>query len=89
LGALLGEPMKHRWKTDYIYQGKTYKSINGVIDIPVEIQALNPYKEVKEQKTASNEKLDLVKKAHELGLGSPSQLERNSIETLKKKIEEA
>jgi hypothetical protein len=90
LGALLGEPMKHNWKMDYIYEGKLYKSINGIVELPVEVKSINPIKEdVEEQKTTSNEKLDLVKKAHELGLGSPSQLERNSIETLKKKIEEA
>jgi hypothetical protein len=88
MGALLGEPMKHNWKMDYIYEGVTYKCINGVVDLPVEIQKLNPIKEVKAT-PEPDEKAELVKMAVELGIDSKSKLERNSIETLKKKIEEA
>jgi hypothetical protein len=80
--------MKHKWNTDYIYKGKLYKSINGVIDIPVEIQSLNPFTEAKTI-LEPDEKTELIKMAVELGLGAESTLKRNSIETLKKKIEEA
>jgi hypothetical protein len=91
MGALLGEPMKHNWKMDYIYEGVTYKCINGVVDLPVEIQKLNPIKEEseKDEKIFNSEKDELVSMAVELGLGAESTLKRNSIETLKKKIEEA
>ena len=43
--------MKHNFNQDYVYEGKIYKCVNGVIDIPVEIQNLNPIKpEVKSDK---------------------------------------
>ena len=80
--------MKHNWKMDYIYEGETYKSINGIVDLPVEIQAIYPIKEVKTT-PKPDEKEELIKMAVELGLGAESTLKRNSIETLKKKIEEA
>lgn len=89
MGALLGEHMKHKWNMDYIHEGTLYKTINGVVDLPVEIQKLNPIKEEPEDKIFNSEKDELVDKAHGLGLGSPSTLKRLSIETLKERIEEA
>lgn len=75
--------MKHKYNKSFIYEGKLYKPVDGVIDIPVRIKKLNPIEE------EIDAKAELVKEAHSLGLGSPSTLKRLSEETLKEKIEEA
>lgn len=85
--------MKHSFNQDYIHEGKIYKSINGIIDIPVRIEKLNPLedivKELGNKAEVLDDKAELIKMAVELGCGAESSLKRNSIETLKKKIEEA
>lgn len=79
---------KHKCNQNVILDGKTYKPVQGIVELPIKMDKLNPVKEVKEE-PKENEKDLLVKKAHELGLGSPSTLKRLSEETLKERIEEA
>jgi len=69
--------------------GKSYRVVNGVLTVPFEINA--PFailiEEIKEESTDNKD--ELIKLAVELGVDSESKLKRNSIETIKKKIEEA
>ncbi|MGB3512168.1 MAG: hypothetical protein WBA93_23605, partial [Microcoleaceae cyanobacterium] len=53
----------------------------GYVYLPKKDERYNPV----EEKTEEN--IDLIKQANELGLGSPSTLKRLSEETLKERIE--
>ncbi len=66
-----------------IYKGHTYRSVGREVLLPEIVPMFNPVQEEKDDKEA------LIAKAVELGCGAESSLKRNSIETLKKKIEEA
>lgn len=66
-----------------IWNGCTFKSVGREVYLPEAVPMYNPVIEEKDDKE------DLVNKAHELGLGSPSTLKRLSVETLKERIEEA
>lgn len=66
-----------------IWNGCTFKSVGREVYLPEAVPMYNPVIERKDDKE------DLVNKAHELGLGSPSTLKRLSVETLKERIEEA
>ena len=70
--------------------GSLYKSHGGIVDCPHELPAqFIKLEEMKMAKPVLSEKDELIKMAVELGVGAESSLKRNSIETLKKKIEEA
>lgn len=75
--------VKHKIDKIVIFEGKTYIPQNGIVELPKKDGRYNPVEE------ENNEKDELVKKAVELGCGAESSLKRNSVETLKKKIEEA
>ncbi len=69
-----------------IYKGATYRSNGRVVMLPESVAMFNP---VEEEKSELSEKDLLIIEAVKLGCGAESSLKRNSIETLKKKIEEA
>lgn len=83
---------KYKWKIDFVLDGKEYKPVNGILSLPTKVKSMEKYliTETKEpvKEPVKDEKELLVKKANELGLGSPSILKRNTIETLRKKIAE-
>lgn len=66
-----------------IWNGCTFKSVGREVYLPEAVEMYNPVVGEKDDKE------DLVNRAHELGLGSPSTLKRLSVETLKERIEEA
>jgi len=86
-----------KYKSDYdIFwsDGSIWKTHNGVVDCPHELPIQFERVEDSIEHNAGNDiqvedKSELIKMAVELGLGAESTLKRNSIETLKKKIEEA
>ena len=71
-----------------IITDKVNLSVNGIVTVSKELKGFKPVEEIKEE-PKTDEKDELIKIAVELGLGAESTLKRNSIETLKKKIEEA
>jgi len=74
--------VKHKINKNVIYEGKTYIPQKGIVELPKKIQMYNPIEE------ETGEKEQLITEANKLGLGSPSILSRNSVETLKKKIKD-
>lgn len=86
-----------KYKSDYdIFwsDGSIWKTVNGVVECPHELPAhFERLDDTIEHKPTNNihveNKAELIKMAVELGCGAESTLKRNSIETLKKKIEEA
>jgi len=85
--------VKYYSKTDIYMGDKIYSPKNGVVDLPYELP--EQFKRVEETiehapiELIVDEKDELIKMAVELGLGNESTLKRNSVETLRKKIEEA
>ena len=49
--------MQYKHKCDYtiIYEGKRYKSIMGIVTLPVELKAFNPIKEKKAKKESKED----------------------------------
>lgn len=81
--------IKHNYNKRYILDGKTYEpKKDGYLYLPIEVKNLRPVIEEKEG-IFNSEKDELIAMAIELGLGAESTLKRNSVETLKKKINEA
>ncbi len=77
----------YKSKYDIIMDDGIYKSCNGLVTMPYKLD--KPFVLVEKNVTNTvDEKSELIKIAVELGL-SESILKRNSIETIKKKIEEA
>jgi hypothetical protein len=81
--------MKYKAKYPIIMGDKVYHVKDGIVDLPYELGDTFERVEEKKEEPKTDEKAELVKMAVELGIDSKSKLERNSIETLKKKIEEA
>ena len=87
--------MKYYSEFDIYMGDKIYSPKNGIVDLPHELP--EQFKRVEEtsehahveSETIVDEKEELIKMAVELGLGAESTLKRNSVETLRKKIEEA
>lgn len=80
---------KHVFNGNMIIDGKTYCPTNGILELPVRVDKLNPIEEENDDVViVFDEKEELINKAYDLGIGAKSTLKRNSIDTLKKKIEE-
>ncbi len=75
--------MKHRWNIPFYYEGKRYMPVNGIIDIPVYKENMNPLEDKPEEK--KSEKDLLIKEAESLGM-AVSKLKRNSTEKIKEAI---
>ena len=87
--------MKYKSDQDIWWSdGSLYKTHNGVVECPHELpEQFERLDDTVEHNSGNDiqveDKSELIKMAVELGLGAESTLKRNSIETLKKKIEEA
>ena len=87
--------MKYKSDTDIWWSdGSLYKTHLGIVECPHELPA--QFERVEESiehnsdsEIQGDDKAELIKMAVELGLGAESTLKRNSVETLKKKINEA
>ncbi len=38
---------KHEWNMDHIHEGKIYRTIDGIVELPVRVEKLNPLEEEK------------------------------------------
>ncbi len=80
--------MKYKSDYDIVMDDGVYKTVNGIVEMPYELP--KSFIRIEENtKPVLSEKDELIKMAVDLGCGAESSLKRNSIETLKKKIEEA
>lgn len=81
-----------KYKSDYdIFwsDGSIWKTQNGIVECPHELpESFIKIEDMKRAIPIDDEKEQLIIEANKLGLGSPSILSRNSVETLKQKIKD-
>ena len=79
--------MKHKCNQDFILDGKIYKSIKGVVDLPQIVDSLELLEEIKESKSEKDELLELALNDEKItSENSATKIKRMSVETLKSEL---